>query len=67
MRAHEGGLINTPKDYNKWRDLIYNTVKHCVERYGAEEVRSWYFILWNEPDLPNGAYFVQTAILCQTI
>jgi xylan 1,4-beta-xylosidase len=57
LRAHEGGLINTPKDYNKWRDLSYNTVKHCIERYGAEEVRSWYFVLWNEPDLPNGAYF----------
>jgi len=61
VRAKEGGLINTPKDYNKWRDLIYNTVKHCVERYGAEEVRSWYFILWNEPDLSNGAYFVQNS------
>jgi xylan 1,4-beta-xylosidase len=59
LRAKEGSLINTPKDYNKWRELIYQTVKHCIERYGADEVRSWYFVCWNEPDLANGAYFVQ--------
>ena len=61
LRCADGGLVNTPKDYIKWRDLIYNIVKHCVQRYGAEEVRSWYFVLWNEPDLRNGAYFVQDS------
>jgi hypothetical protein len=53
IRKSTGGLINTPKDYIKWQGLIYETVKHCVERYGAEEVRSWYWEIWNEPDLTN--------------
>ena len=39
-----------PKDYNKWGELIYQWVKHSVERYGKEEVESWYWELWNEPD-----------------
>ena len=61
LRAKEGDLIDTPKDFNKWRELVYNTVKHCIARYGTEEVRSWYFVCWNEPDLANGAYFVQNS------
>lgn len=56
VRNYSGGAINTPKDYDKWRDLIFETVKHCIERYGADEVRSWYFEIWNEPDLKT--YFV---------
>lgn len=56
VRNYSGGAINTPKDYNKWRDLVHETVKHCIERYGAEEVRSWYFEIWNEPDLKM--YFI---------
>lgn len=44
------GAINTPKDYPKWRDLFYEMVRHCIERYGADEVRTWYFEIWNETD-----------------
>ncbi len=40
-----------PKDYNKWQNLVYELVVHCKERYGREEVESWYFELWNEPDI----------------
>jgi xylan 1,4-beta-xylosidase len=39
-----------PKDYEKWGELIYQWVKHSVERYGVNEVESWYWELWNEPD-----------------
>lgn len=46
------GWACPPKDYNKWYGLVYNFVKHCLERYGEEEVKSWYFELWNEPDIP---------------
>ena len=46
------GWACPPKDYDKWYGLVYNFVKHCVERYGEEEVKSWYFELWNEPDIP---------------
>ena len=43
--------VAPPKDYLKWRNLVYETVKHLQERYGAEEIESWYFEVWNEPDL----------------
>ena len=39
-----------PKDYREWGELIYQWVKHSVERYGKQEVESWYWELWNEPD-----------------
>ena len=40
-----------PKDYRKWYDLIMNLVNHLLDRYGLEEVKSWYFEMWNEPDI----------------
>lgn len=44
-----------PKDYQKWQELVYQTVKHCAEKYGAAEVNTWYWELWNEPDF-SGFY-----------
>jgi len=40
-----------PSDYNKWAALVRATVEHCVARYGLDEVRQWYFEVWNEPNL----------------
>lgn len=48
------GWAYPPKDYNKWGELIYQWVKHSVERYGKDEVNSWYWELWNEPNGGNG-------------
>lgn len=45
------GWAYPPKDYQKWAALVFEWVKHSVERYGKEEVASWYWELWNEPDL----------------
>lgn len=42
-----------PKDYERWAELVYQFVHHCVERYGAAEVARWRFELWNEPDIPH--------------
>ncbi|MBB3905867.1 GH39 family glycosyl hydrolase [Anoxybacteroides rupiense] len=47
------GNVTPPKDYGKWRDLIVAVVSHFVERYGMEEVRTWPFEVWNEPNLVN--------------
>ena len=44
------GWACPPKDYRKWHDLIFRLVRHCVERYGAQDVCTWYWELWNEPD-----------------
>ena len=40
-----------PKDYAKWAVLVSKTVRHWIERYGIDEVRHWYFEIWNEPNL----------------
>lgn len=48
------GNVTPPKDYNKWEALIKNLVQHFTERYGTEEVKTWYFEVWNEPNLSPG-------------
>ena len=45
------GFASPPKDYQKWYELIFALAHHCIERYGIGEVKSWYWELWNEPDL----------------
>lgn len=45
------GNVTPPKDYQKWENLIYNLTQHFSDRYGAEEVKTWYFEVWNEPNL----------------
>lgn len=45
------GNVTPPKDYKKWEDLIRNLVLHFTERYGVDEVKTWYFEVWNEPNL----------------
>jgi xylan 1,4-beta-xylosidase len=45
------GWAYPPKDYKKWANLVYNWVKHSVERYGKKEVETWYWELWNEPNI----------------
>ncbi|CAM4025220.1 GH39 family glycosyl hydrolase [Roseateles saccharophilus] len=34
-----------------WVALIDAFARHLLQRYGAAEVRSWYFEVWNEPNL----------------
>ncbi len=45
------GWAYPPKDYNKWGELVFQWVKHSVARYGQKEVESWYWELWNEPNI----------------
>lgn len=47
------GNICPPKSYSAWRKLITEFVRHLIKRYGKEEVRSWPFEVWNEPDCEN--------------
>ena len=47
------GNITPPKDYAKWGALIAALTRHWTERYGAEEVKQWYFEVWNEPNLKD--------------
>lgn len=45
------GWAYPPKDYGKWSDLCFEVTKHFVEKYGREEVESWYFETWNEANI----------------
>jgi xylan 1,4-beta-xylosidase len=45
------GWTYPPGDYRKWAELVYQWVLHSVQRYGRAEVESWYWELWNEPDI----------------
>lgn len=51
-----GGNGSPPSDYSKWAELVRRFAQHCVDRYGPDEVRSWYFEVWNEPDLSEGFF-----------
>ncbi len=50
----ETGWAYPPKDYDKWRELIFQWVMHCIARYGKAEVATWYWEVWNEA---NGSYW----------
>jgi xylan 1,4-beta-xylosidase len=42
--------ISPPKDYAQWDALIDVLARHLVDRYGIDEVATWYFEVWNEPN-----------------
>ena len=43
--------VTPPKKYEKWDALIRTLVQHWTDRYGADEVKTWRFEVWNEPNL----------------
>jgi xylan 1,4-beta-xylosidase len=48
------GLTSPPTSYEQWGMLIEEFVRHLEERYGKEEIKTWFFEVWNEP---NGAFW----------
>jgi xylan 1,4-beta-xylosidase len=46
-----GASNNPPKDYAMWGELVRKFTEHLVQRYGKEQVSTWYFEVWNEPDI----------------
>ena len=56
--------IAPPKDYAEWDAMISAFAQHLIARYGIDEVASWYFEVWNEPNIgfwagtpPQPTYF----------
>ncbi len=46
--------------FRKWHELVKAFTQHVVDRYGVDEVRTWYFEVWNEPNLnmmPKAGFF----------
>lgn len=48
---HYRGNITPPRDYSAWETLIHQLVTHWAARYGIEQLRQWFFEIWNEPNL----------------
>ncbi len=45
-------LIVPPEDLNAWKKYISAFMAFLIHRYGIDEIRTWFFEVWNEPDLP---------------
>ena len=43
--------VSPPRSYADWDAMITAFAQHLVERYGIEEVSTWNFEVWNEPNL----------------
>ena len=57
-----GYLVSEPKSLEKWTDLVRAFITHLFSRYGREEVRTWLFSVWEQPDTPANLYgFVRDA------
>ena len=50
--------ICMPRSLDEWADYIRRFIRFLLDRYGKDEVESWYFEVWNEPDL--GIFFAGT-------
>ena len=67
------GNTSHPKP-DGWKDLIEAFIRHIEDRYGKDEVRSWFFEVWNEPNLSGfwegadeKAYFALYDLTAKTI
>jgi xylan 1,4-beta-xylosidase len=45
------GWSYPPRDYARWGELVHQWVRHSVEKFGQREVESWWWEVWNEPDI----------------
>ena len=46
-----GAIVSPPKSWEWWGQLVGTLTRHLVDRYGLDEVSSWGFEVWNEPNL----------------
>lgn len=45
------GNVTPPARMDEWSLLVSEFAKHLLRRYGRNEVRKWFFEVWNEPNL----------------
>jgi len=45
------GWSYPPNDYRKWGEMVRAVAMHLAHRYGRREVATWYWEVWNEPDI----------------
>ncbi|MBR1757446.1 MAG: hypothetical protein IJ744_01795 [Lachnospiraceae bacterium] len=51
VTVNADGRCGMPKDDAAWQDFIKAFIRFLIHRYGAEEVESWNFEVWNEPNM----------------
>ena len=44
--------VSVPASMEEWYELVYRFTKHMTQRYGMDEVKTWRFEVWNEPNHP---------------
>ena len=50
-QTFDTGWAYPPTNYDEWSELVYQWTQHMVQRYGAKEVATWEWEVWNEPDI----------------
>ncbi|HTM79708.1 GH39 family glycosyl hydrolase [Asticcacaulis sp.] len=60
--------------FDLWAHLIDAFARHIIARYGIDEVRTWFFEVWNEPNLDGffqyadqQAYFALYGLTARTL
>jgi xylan 1,4-beta-xylosidase len=65
--------VTPPRNYAEWGALVTRLVLHWVDRYGVNEVREWFFEVWNEPNQKEfwtgtqGDYFTLYRFTAQAV
>lgn len=39
-----------PRDWDRWEELLNKFMQNLIAEFGKEELKTWYFEVWNEPD-----------------
>ncbi len=45
--------VSPIKEMKLWVDMLEAFLRHCINRYGINEVESWYFEVWNDLELES--------------
>ena len=45
------GNVSPPRRWSDWFDMVQAFSRHCIQRYGIQEVSTWKFEVWNEPNI----------------
>lgn len=49
-------IVSEPVSNADWGALVTAVTEHLLARYGIEELRSWKFSVWSQPDTPADLY-----------
>jgi xylan 1,4-beta-xylosidase len=53
------GTLSSPAEFSPpgdpavWKAFITAVAQHCVAKYGIDDVSTWYWEVWSEPDYPG--------------